>query len=187
MSSFIDVLIILWVSSEVLLAFARRANPGQTRISDRGTERLLWAIIVAAVGVSVALRNISWGRFPITTALLQALAFLFLVAGIAVRWWAILALGHSFTTNVAVAPEQKVVTSGPYRWIRHPAYAGMLLAFLGCGWHLGSWLSLATLVLPVLGAVLYRVSVEEAVLLEGLGDEYREYQQATKALIPRIF
>lgn len=187
MSNVVDILILLWVSSEVLLGITRRADPNLARVYDRGSGRLLWTIIVIAVAVAVVLRGISWGRLPIPTPVLGSLALLFLLAGIGLRWWAILALGPLFTTNVAVAPEQKVLSSGPYRWIRHPAYAGILLAFLGCGWHFGSWLSTAALVLPVLGAILYRMRVEETALLKVLGAEYRGYQLRTKALIPRIF
>jgi protein-S-isoprenylcysteine O-methyltransferase Ste14 len=183
----VDILIILWVSSEVFLGLARRADPNQARVSDQGSGRLLWTVIVVAVAVAVALRNIHWGRLPFPIAALEVLATLFLLAGIGLRWWAILTLGSSFTTNVAVAPEQEVLSSGPYRWIRHPAYAGIVMAFFGCGWHLGSWLSLATLILPVWGAILNRVKVEEEALLEVLGKEYRDYRLHTKVLIPWIF
>jgi len=58
---------------------------------------------------------------------------------------------------------------------------------LGCGWYFESWLSLVVLVLPITGAILYRIRVEEEALIGGLGREYEEYRQRTRALLPRIF
>lgn len=182
----IEILMFLWVSSEILLGVSRRATPGKDHISDRGSGRILWFVIVGSVVFALVLRTLAWGRIPFSPTLLDGLALLFLLGGIGLRWWAILSLGHSFTTNVAVRPEQNVISTGPYKWIRHPAYAGMLAAFLGCGSYFGSWLSLGVLLLPISAAILYRVRVEEAALIRGLGEEYEAYRKRTKTLLPWI-
>ncbi len=183
----IEILLMLWVPSEILLGIFRRANPGQDQISDRGSGALLWSVLVFAVLIAVAVRGVSWGRLPLPPAFLEGLAALFLVGGIGVRWWAITTLGPAFTTNVAVRPEHRVITSGPYRWVRHPAYSGMLFAFLGCGWYLGSWLSLGLLLLPISAAILYRVKVEEDALVAALGEEYEAYRRRTRTFLPGSF
>jgi protein-S-isoprenylcysteine O-methyltransferase Ste14 len=65
-----------------------------------------------------------------------------MAVGIAIRQWAVMVLGRYFTTNVRVHPGQTVVEEGPYRWVRHPSYTGMLITFVGIGlalWNWGRW------------------------------------------------
>ncbi len=82
---------------------------------------------------------------------------------------------------------QVVIQSGPYRLIRHPSYTGALITLLGMGLALTNWASLiAALVIPAVG-FLYRISIEERVLVEALGNPYREYMQRTCRLIPFIW
>jgi protein-S-isoprenylcysteine O-methyltransferase Ste14 len=76
------------------------------------------------------------------------------------------------------------VTSGPYRFVRHPSYSGLLLFFTGLGIALGDWLSVAIMVVvPALG-VLYRIRVEEEALLGAFGQEYRAYMSRVGSLAP---
>jgi protein-S-isoprenylcysteine O-methyltransferase Ste14 len=93
--------------------------------------------------------------------------------GLALRVWAIAALASAFRTTVEVEPGQTVVSSGPYRWVRHPSYAGLLLIVAGFGAVLGNWLSLTACVVLPLPAILWRIHVEEAELNRVLGEAYR--------------
>jgi protein-S-isoprenylcysteine O-methyltransferase Ste14 len=88
--------------------------------------------------------------------------------GLTLRVWAIAALGSAFRTTVEVEPGQSVVSTGPYTWIRHPSYAGLLLILAGFGAALGNWLSLTACVLLPLPALVWRIHVEEAELKEQL-------------------
>ena len=88
-----------------------------------------------------------------------------IVLGSLGRQWAISTLGRFFTLNVQISEDQRVVTNGPYRWVRHPSYTADLLAFTGIGLALGNWLALlAAATLPLLG-LLVRIHVEERALL----------------------
>lgn len=108
-------------------------------------------------------------------------------AGAALRYWAILTLGRFFRFEVLVQDEHQVVTGGPYRFVRHPSYTGILLIQLGLGIALGNFLSvLICLSVPVLG-FLPRIQHEEAALEDGLGAEYRTYAAGTKRLIPGLW
>jgi protein-S-isoprenylcysteine O-methyltransferase Ste14 len=111
---------------------------------------------------------------------------LLMYAGIALRLYAMIVLGAFFTTTVAVAPEQPVIDSGPYRRIRHPSYTGFLLILLGFGLSLMNWLSLLVIMGCALIGFGYRIRVEEDALQEQLGQRYREYMRRTKRLIPFV-
>jgi len=80
-----------------------------------------------------------------------------------------------------------VIRSGIYRHVRHPSYSGLLLAFVGLGLAFGNWVSLAVMLGPIVAALLYRIHIEEIVLLEALGREYAEYCKATRRLVPGVY
>jgi protein-S-isoprenylcysteine O-methyltransferase Ste14 len=80
-----------------------------------------------------------------------------------------------------------VVSTGPYRWVRHPSYTGLLLIVIGFGVGVGNWLALAICVVVPVPGMLRRIQVEEAELARVLGDPYRRYQTETKRLIPGLW
>jgi protein-S-isoprenylcysteine O-methyltransferase Ste14 len=161
----------------------RKARLGQ----DRGTR----LIVVLTLGASILIGGLVRSRVP---ALDTPVPDAFTAAGIVVTWvglavrvWAVVTLGRSFSTFVQVDADQVVVTCGPYRWVRHPSYTGLLLVGLGFGLGFGNWLSLAVCaVLPPLG-LLPRIAVEESELTRVLGDQYRSYQKTTRRLIPGLW
>ena len=107
--------------------------------------------------------------------------------GLIVRVWAITTLGRSFRTTVEVDAGQPVVQRGPYRWIRHPSYTGVLLLAAGYGLAMGNWLSLLIAVAVPVAAMLRRIGVEEAALTETLGRPYELYRTHTKRLVPGLW
>ena len=114
------------------------------------------------------------------------LALVLLWSGVALRQWAVWALGRFFTVVVRVDDTQQVVDRGPFRWVRHPSYTGLLLSCAGIGVAMGTWLSLAAMaVLPTAG-VLVRIRVEERALLTSLAG-YREYARGRRRLVPGLW
>jgi protein-S-isoprenylcysteine O-methyltransferase Ste14 len=83
--------------------------------------------------------------------------------------------------------DQPVITTGPYRSLRHPSYTGILLIAIGAGAVWGNWLGLSVLTMMTLVGLVYRISVEEKALLEDLGDRYRTYAEHHKRLIPFVW
>ena len=140
-----------------------------------------------AIFVTMFLELTGLGRVEADGAYAPAAGMSLLLCGIAVRWSAIHTLGRYFTPNVAILDGHRVVRRGIYRYVRHPSYAGSLMAFVGLALALTNWLVIPAALLPLLAAYLYRIGVEERALREALGGEYLDYAQGTKKLIPGVF
>lgn len=155
---------------------------------DRHTKQVLLLATLAGLLLGwLAATRLPGARLPGSawTWLVVGLALMW--AGVALRVWGVATLGRFFRRVVVVQAGHRLVTEGPYRLIRHPAYAGNLLLYLGIGVALGNGLSaLACATLPALGH-LPRILVEERALTEGLGEEYRRYASRTARLIPKVW
>jgi protein-S-isoprenylcysteine O-methyltransferase len=174
-------------ASELLLGLRRRAARAQAVPRDSGTLALVWIVIGATVPLAVWTAEATrLGRFELgSVGQLGALA-LFL-GGLALRWWAIVTLGRFFTVDVAIHNDHRLVTRGPYRFLRHPSYTGLLAAFAGLGLTLGSWPALAVLGLPLTAVLLRRIQVEEGVMSERFGAEWSAYASRVRRLLPFLW
>lgn len=111
-----------------------------------------------------------------------------LIGGVALRAWCFHTLGHYFTLTVQTSADQPVITAGPYRMLRHPSYAGLLLALLGVGTvATRNWLSLLVLAVAIGSGLAYRIRVEERALMRDLGADYRTYAATHKRLVPFVW
>ena len=117
----------------------------------------------------------------------QAVGLVLMLGGIFLRWAAVLTLGRHFSLVVATSPSQPLVTSGPYRVLRHPAYSAVLATSAGLGLASGSWLGSAFLAGVAWALFSYRIRVEEAALASHFGPTYEAYRARTWRLIPWIF
>jgi protein-S-isoprenylcysteine O-methyltransferase len=106
--------------------------------------------------------------------------------GVLVRQWAIAVLGQFFSLTVRVAEDHRVVVKGPYRLVRHPSYAGVLITFIGLALAVQSWGALLVLLGIFSLSFGYRMRVEEKALLSELGEDYANYMKRTKRIIPYL-
>jgi protein-S-isoprenylcysteine O-methyltransferase len=183
----LQVMVILFPVSEIILAFWKRSHRRSAHREDRGSMRLLWLSILLGIPIAMLAQGVHAARIPGPSWVLLSGASLLLAGGLALRWTAIVTLGRYFTVDVAVHSDHVVVQHGPYRFMRHPSYTGLLVAFLGIGLSFGNWLSLLLLFLPIVPAVIYRVAREEWTLLRFLGPEYADYCARTKRFVPGLF
>ena len=182
----VPILGFLYALSEAGLVWLKRSGKAAAD-ADRGSLSLIWLVIGASVGAAFICANtlprLTLGPFGIW----RPAGLVVFVAGVVVRWYAILSLGRFFTVNVAIAADHRLVEAGPYRLLRHPSYTGALLAFLGLGVCLDNWASLALLMVPTSVVFLWRMRIEENALLETFGERYRDYMRRTRRLIPFIY
>jgi protein-S-isoprenylcysteine O-methyltransferase Ste14 len=178
----LQTMLIGWAAIEILL---RLRNLGGRTAFD-WTLGLVVAAVAAAINLGFRAAHVhstvlGGGWLPV------AIGLCVLAAGVAFRTWAMLTLGRLFKFVVVIQDDHRVITSGPYRLLRHPSYTGALVAFLGAGIALDSWLSIVALgVIPLL-AILVRIRKEEAELANGLGPDYTTYASRTRRLVPGLW
>jgi protein-S-isoprenylcysteine O-methyltransferase len=180
------IVVVLFPLSEIALAVFRRAKKGAARVEDRGSMAVLWLVITVGVGLAIAAQWVPAAHLHVPPELRRALALVLLLGGLGLRWASILTLGRLFTVDVAIHTDHPLVETGLYRYVRHPSYAGLLVAFLGLGVFYANWLSIVALLVPITLALVNRVVKEERVLLASLGAAYAAYCARTKRLIPGV-
>ena len=151
---------------------------------NRGKRRqdsLPLIFVVGVIGVAIGYARIGalphWLFYPG-----EAL----LVAGPALTIWSYSILGRYLSPYVQVLPDHRLVEKGPYGYIRHPGYVGAMLACIGLGLALQSWVALLEIV--TFGGILlaYRMHLEETFMVCELGDVYVEYMRKTKRFVPFV-
>jgi len=157
------------------------------RINPRSFWPVYWACVAASATMVILAPYIAPAAAIGHGAAAFAVGMALLAAGIALRVWSFRVLGQYFTFTVMVSPGQPVVTRGPYRVLRHPGYAGGLLAIAGIGVVNGNWAGLASVVLLWLALIVWRIHVEENALLTALGGRYRAYAAHHKRLVPLVW
>ena len=175
---------ILWVTIEYLYVAPNKVLPAKDW--DRNSAKVwdiahvfeIFGMITGFIGVL---------RIQLGTTLIMRVGLILLLAGVFLGWTAIHELGKFFTKTVLIKKDHELVRTSVYKYIRHPAYTGSLIAHLGLGLCFASWLSISLSVLPYIIAALYRMHVEEQALVDAFGDEYVVYANETKRLIPGIY
>ncbi len=176
-----------WVVLEIVISVATRTGKSVGKVSDRGSQLILWIVITSSIAASEFLRHILPPNIPDRGHWLRPASVVLIALGLVIRCVAILSLGRAFSANVAIRHSQKINRAGLYGVVRHPSYLGMLIIFLAIGLHSRNWLCLAIALVPTTMALLYRIRVEEAALKEAFGEEYESYCRTSKRLIPGIF
>ena len=126
-------------------------------------------------------RLLPGSQWKLWAALGAALTFL----GLLFTVWARIYLGRNWSGVAAVKADHELITGGPYRWVRHPIYSGLALAFLGMAIAGGQWRGVLSIVL-VLIAIVQRIVVEERFMLQQFGVAYDAYARQVRALVPGL-
>ncbi len=175
-----------WLVFEFVTGRSRKSTD-PTKARDRGSFRFLIAMIWAGLALAFTFcfglqqAAIPWMR---TELFFAGIALMW--AGMAFRYYAMRVLGRYFTFQVDVHSGQTVIEAGPYRYIRHPSYTGALITVFGLGLVLGNWASLLAMLACILVGYAYRIRVEEAALIDALGEPYSEYTRRTTRLVPFV-
>jgi protein-S-isoprenylcysteine O-methyltransferase len=175
------VFIAIWVLAAIRTKRTARRRSGWQRYAQLGLS-VLGLILLLDRRLSAQWLN---SRFlpDIDAVALAAVAMT--AGGIAFAVWARFVLGRNWSSQVTVKREHELVRRGPYKLVRHPIYSGVLLALLGTAIAIGELRGLIAFGLFLAGWWL-KARVEEVVLVEQFGEQYRIYQSEVKALIPFV-
>ncbi len=175
---------IVWALFEIRQSLQHR--PEET-VADRGSRLAIrFSSIVGVVGAILCKKSFPSAAIG-TQATAEWIGLVFLWCGAGMRLWSFHALGRYFTFTVQTSQDQPVISTGPYRFIRHPSYAGVLLAIVGVGFILNNWGSLIVLTVAISCGLVYRITVEERALSADLGGRYQSYADGRKRLVPFVW
>lgn len=110
-----------------------------------------------------------------------------ILAGTALRFWAVQTLGKFFRRTVMIQKEHELIRKGPYLLLRHPSYTGAYLGIIGFSIATNNWLSLLVGLILGFFSFWHRIQVEEKVLSTHFGKKFDSYRAETKKLIPFIW
>ena len=181
-----DAAYVCWGVSELWIFGRDRAKVAGRR-EDRGSLSLLLVAIPAAMAGAFALARFGAGTIAAPPAMMLAAGVTLMLGGIAFRLWAVRSLGRFFRVAVTTQDDHRLIDGGPYHWLRHPSYTGVMATILGFALAIGNWLSLAAAVLPPLAAFAWRIRVEEASLASRFGPSWHAYSARRRALVPFVW
>jgi protein-S-isoprenylcysteine O-methyltransferase Ste14 len=169
---------------------AERASAEKISLKEEGlltTIVLRFSGLVVWVGVFAYMINpawMNWSRFDLPLAI-RWLGVVMGFLSVLLAYWTFRNLGKNVTPTVITRANHTLVTSGPYRWIRHPLYVMGLIAYLGFALLAENWF-IAIMAVVVFVVIALRVRKEETRLVETFGAAYREYMQQTGKFLPKL-
>ncbi len=173
-------------------SYFRRRAATKTAHAPRGwfNRRLapeLVLTIVTYIGIFAYLlepRSMSWSRLDLPSSI-RALGIGLAVTGLCGLFWAFRHLGHNLLAISAPDAVPTLVTTGPYRWVRHPMYSSWAVMLLGYGMLIASW-AVTIVAAAVCAVVVRRTKSEESGLIAQFGEAYKEYAARTGRFLPRL-
>jgi len=144
--------------------------------------RLVWFASLFLSGFSdrrawLVIPDAEWLRFLGVLIYLLALGWIY---------WSFTTLGKQHSAEVTIQEDHRIITEGPYRWVRHPMYLGLIVFPAGAGLAFGSWVGIA---LPLLlaGLFVWRIGDEEMLMQREFGERWEAYCQRTWRLLPFVY
>jgi protein-S-isoprenylcysteine O-methyltransferase Ste14 len=168
--------------------FWKSVRGGET-VREESGDRSFWLILPGFLAIFFA-PPLEWMYLPAVlprTFWMQIAGLALILAAVALRIWARTHIRGLYSGHVEVQVDHSLVQSGPYRFVRHPGYTGFLLMTLGVAIGYSSLIGLAAVPVFLLPGLAYRMTVEERLLSEQFGEDYRTYISKSKKLIPGIW
>jgi protein-S-isoprenylcysteine O-methyltransferase Ste14 len=146
--------------------------------------RWRWGMLLESVGYAIVFSIPLWTRSLPSWRV--ALSVLFFVLAGLLSWTSTRALGSYLRFEAAVDADHQLIRSGPYRVVRHPIYASMLCTILGAGFLVARPLPFVAAMIFFIAGTEIRVRIEDRLLADRFGEEFREYRASTAAYIPLL-
>jgi protein-S-isoprenylcysteine O-methyltransferase Ste14 len=172
-----------WIGSAFRVKPVQRRESGLSELTHRLP--IVLAVLLLLFGPRVAGGTLSVRVAPRSAPIL-CVAVALVAAGLGFAIWARRNLAGNWSARVTVKQEHELIQSGPYRWVRHPIYTGMLVAVMGTFITIGTRLALIAFALIAIGFVR-KLTVEERFMAATFGAAYQSYRRETARLIPFVW
>ncbi|MCJ1907604.1 methyltransferase family protein [Planococcus ruber] len=173
---------VIWIGEFI---FFRNRGVGEGDPYEKKSFYYILAALGATIAAALLLQEIGTGteigRFMRGTGLVL------FALGVFLRFWGILHLKSQFTRHVTVREGDEIVSSGPYRMLRHPLYTALLLIGIGMALFCTSLIAAILGGALVIWTLLKRISYEEELLIEKFGPAYAEWMKKRARLVPFIY
>ena len=173
------------------LKAAKTANQGLIQDMDSRTQNAILSLLltVSNLAIIVFIINPNWMAWSSITlpVWVRWVGVVLGLAGCAILIWTHRILGENFFGGMKIRKDHRLITEGPYRWVRHPMYTAFIL--LGFAWFILSenWFIAAFWLASAILVIVTRLNKEEDMLLSQFGEAYREYAQETGRVFPRFW
>ena len=189
----IIVTTMILVSLSISIYFRRKAQIQSPDKIDRRQEGSITMIALRIGGLMIWLTVLAYIIYPpaiswVTISLSSWIRWLGVAGSITaalILAWMFTSLGMNITDSVATRQEHKLVTEGPFRWIRHPLYTFGALLFISLSLIIGTWI-IPLLGIPTYAILVHRTGVEEKKLHDRFGEQYQRYAEQTGRFLPRF-
>lgn len=184
--SLIPALWLIWC----LYWFVAARDAKATARAESAASRLSHVLPLVFAGWLIGARRVPVAALqqPIVAnhAAAYAVGLVLVAAGLGFSIWARRWLGRNWSGIVTLKQEHELVRGGPYRWVRHPIYTGLLLAFAGSALARDEWRGALAVAIAWL-ALWRKLRIEEGFMIERFGDAYRRFRREVPALVPNPF
>jgi protein-S-isoprenylcysteine O-methyltransferase Ste14 len=179
-----------FVALSLLATLVGLLSPVNFSSGEREDVRARWIFVPSAAGMLLLFWLVPYldrrDLWSLDGDLARYLGLALFALGCVLRGWPVFVLGRRFSGLVAIQPGHELVTDGPYRYVRHPSYLGMMLALAGWALVFRSAVGLAATALGLL-VLATRIEAEEALLASQFGEPYEEYRRRTWRLLPGVY
>ncbi|ARI78916.1 methyltransferase family protein [Halobacillus mangrovi] len=173
---------LVWLAEFVIFRNSPSAQGGRL---EKKSFPIILVSVLSAVFVSLIMRE--WQVGIVFSKGLWWFGVLLYASGVFLRYWGILHLKEQFTRDVSVREGDRLVSTGPYKVLRHPLYTGLFFIILGFCLGVGNvWTALICGTILVF-ALLHRIHIEEAMLIEAHGERYKQWCQSRYRLVPFVY
>ena len=186
------MLIVVWAVFAPIAIYHRLRSRTDERL-DRWQEGvfILFGLRLSGVPLFVGMmvwlidsQRMAWSAMP-TPVWLRGVGVVLVGSSGLLVWWTFHNLGSNLTDTVVTRREHTFVSSGPYRFVRHPFYLSFLMGLVGVGLAMANWFLLLAGCVPF-GFIVARTRIEEVKLVERFGVEYQDYLQRVGRFFPKF-
>jgi protein-S-isoprenylcysteine O-methyltransferase Ste14 len=174
----------LWLLEFILFPSKFKASA----YSEKRSFLLVMAAIIISILSTVLLVRVNWFILPVPFLTISSYLGLFLyTTGVVFRYVGTLTLGKYFTRDVEVSHDHELISTGLYKYLRHPLYLGLFLLGIGTSLVFGNYLTIITSILLMGGTLNHRMDLEEKAMEKIIGEKYVEWKKQRYRFFPYIY